>query len=152
MKACKEEMFKPLGQDKLHFKSNDGKLKSTQTLGDRMRQFKNLVAAEENQLEALWKEWTEVHQSITDLAQEMLGSTRLEDVLKQPTGKLPDFVGPRRKAAAEVFEKERKDWEDEIAKMSEASMASMMAGEEVGLESTLILPPANGGIGVTLRR
>lgn len=124
-------MFKPLGQDKLHFKSNDGKVKSTQTLGDRMRQFKNLVAAEEKQLEALWKEWAEVHQNITDLALEMLGSTRLEDVLNQPTSKLSDFVGPRQKAAAEVVEKERKEWEDEIAKMSEASVASMMAGEEV---------------------
>lgn len=121
MKACKEEMFKPLGQDKLQFKSNDGKLKSTQTLGDRLKKFKDLVAAEEKHLEALWKEWTEVHRSMTNLALEMLGPT-------------PDFVGPRRKAAAEEVEKERKKWEDEIAKMSEASLTSMMAGEEVWLE------------------
>ncbi|MCJ1470282.1 hypothetical protein MMC07_008927 [Pseudocyphellaria aurata] len=126
----KEEMFKPLGQDKLHFKSNDGKFKSTQTLGDRMRQFKNLVAAEEKQLEALWKEWAEVNQSIADLALEMPGSTRLEDVLNQSTGKLPDIVGPRRKATTEIVEQERKEWEDEITKMSKASVASMMAGEE----------------------
>lgn len=130
MKASKEEMFKPLGQDKLQFKSNDGKLKSTQTLGDRLKKFKNLVAAEEKQLEALWKEWTDVHRSMTNLALEMLGPTRLEDAIKNPTGKLPDFVGPRGKAAAEEVEKERKKWEDEIAKMSEASLTSMMAGEE----------------------
>lgn len=131
MRACNDEMFKPVGQDELHFKSNDGKLKSTQTLGDRMRQFKNLVAAEETHLEALWKEWTEVNQSITNLALEMLSSTQLEDVLNQPTGKLPEFVGPRQKAAAEMVEKERKEWEDKIAKLSKTSVASMMAGEEV---------------------
>lgn len=131
MKACKEEMFKPLAQDKLHFKSNDGKFRSTQTLGDRMRQFENLVAAEEKQLEALWKEWTEVHQSITDLALEMLGSTRLEDALKGSTGKLPEFIGPRRKAVVEEVEKERKKWEGEIGKMGKTSVASMIASEEV---------------------
>lgn len=96
-----------------------------------MRQFKNLVAAEEKHMESLWKEWAEVHQSITDLALEMLGSTRLENVLNQSTGKLPDFVGPRRKAAAEIVEQEKKDWEDEITKLSKASVASMVAGEEV---------------------
>lgn len=131
MKACKEEMFKPLGQDKLHFKSNDGKLKSTQTLGDRMRQFKNLVTAEEKQLKALWKEWTEIHQSITSIVLETLGSSRFEDFLSQPTDKLSDFVGPHRKGTAEIVEKEREEWEDKIAKMSKASVASMMAGEEV---------------------
>lgn len=131
MRACKDEMFQTVGQDKLYFKSNDGKLKSTQTLGDRMQQFKNLVAAEETHLEALWKEWTEVNQSITNLALEMLSSTQLGDVLSQPAGKLPEFVGPRQKAAAEIVEKKRKEWEDKIAKLSETSVASMMAGEEV---------------------
>lgn len=121
----------PLSQDELHFKSNDGKLAGTQNLGDRMRQFKNLVAQEEKRLEALWEQWIDVQQNMENLALEALGPKGVESIAHQSTSKLPEYEGSFHKSIAEEIEKERKGWEDKIAKMSKASIAKMRADEEV---------------------
>ena len=131
MKKYTEEILMPPSQDELHFKSNDGRMAGTQNLGDRMRQFKSLVAQEEEQLEALWEQWTDIQQNIADLALEALGPEGVESITSQATSKRADYERSSRKSIIEEIEKERKGWEDKIAKMSKAWLAKMRAEEEV---------------------
>lgn len=131
MKLSTEKILRPVGQNELHFKSNDGKLAGTQLLGDRMKQFENLVAQEENLLEALRQQWTGVQQGIADLALKALGPEQTTYITDQSASKCLDYDELLQKAMVKEIETERKGWAEKIENMCKASIESMRADEEV---------------------
>lgn len=134
---------KPFREDELQFTSEDGKKAETMTIHERMAQFKSIVAEEEKNIRGLENEWCEVNDSIVELAREALGSdVCLEDFLCKAQDQNSDtstsgkkvmelMESTHLKAVKEELEQEKKMWEEEIEKISQASMAKMEACEKV---------------------
>lgn len=135
----------------MQFTSEDGKTAGTMTIHERMAQFKSIVAEEEKNIRGLENEWSEVNESIVGLAREALGpDVSLEDLLRkaQDENAAPTTSGKKvveliesthLKAVKEELEQERKMWEEEIEKISQASIAKMEACEKVEISPSLIL-------------
>lgn len=134
---------KPFGEDELQFTSEDGKTVGTMTIHERMAQFKSIFAEEEKNIRVLENEWSEVNDSIVELAREALGpDVCLEDLLRKAQDENPATAtsgekvmelieSTHLKAVKEELEQERKMWEEEIEKISQASMAKMEACDKV---------------------
>lgn len=131
LKHSDEVLRRPLGQDMLCFVSKDGRPAGTQTLGVRMRKFRKIVAAEEHELEVLRQQWTEVQQSINNLASEMIGLNAWEQLLQDPLHLPPDYVLPHYKAVVDEAEKEKNRLAEKIVQVSEQAVTKMEEGEEV---------------------
>lgn len=151
MQTYEASICKPFGEDELQFTSEDGKTAGTMTIHERMAQFKSIVAEEEKNIRGLENEWSEVNKSIVGLAREALGpDVSLEDLLRkaQDENAAPTTSGKKvieliesthLKAVKEELEQERKMWEEEIEKISQASIAKMEACEKVEISPSLIL-------------
>lgn len=108
-----------------------------------MAQFKSIFAEEEKNIRMLENEWSEVNDSIVELAREALGpDVCLEELLRKAEDENPATAtsgekvmelieSTHLKAVKEELEQERKMWEEEIEKISQASMAKMEACEKV---------------------
>lgn len=131
IKTRNEGFQAPLSRETLAFASEDGKLIYTTTLADRMQKFKEVVAAEEEKLEILGKQWAEVQQSITELALEVLGPNGLERLQKLHSQEVPDSVDTEQAAFAEEIRCKGKRWEKEAAHLNEHFLEQIKASEEV---------------------
>lgn len=108
-----------------------------------MAQFKSISAEEEENIRGLENELSEVNESIVGLAREALGpDVSLEDLLRKAQDENAATTTSRKKvieliesthlkAVKEELEQERKMWEEEIEKISQASIAKMEACEKV---------------------
>lgn len=141
MQTYEARICKPFGEDELQLE--DSKTAGTMTIHERMAKFKSIVAEEEENIRGLEKEWSEVNESIVGLAREALGpDVSLEDLLRKAqdenaatttSGKkvIELIESTHLKAVKEELEQERKIWEEEIEKISQASIAKMEACEKV---------------------
>lgn len=126
-----ERSRKPLDQDQLHFTSKDGKSAGTQSLGDRMRKFKDVVAAEKKKIDDLGKQWGEINQNITELALEVVGPEGIADLLSHVRGELPGYAVPQDKAFDEEVQGQTKHFQSEITKANETMILQTETCEEV---------------------
>lgn len=150
MQTYHARICKPFEEDELQFTSEDGKTVGTMTIHDRMVQFKSIVAEEEKNIRGLENEWSEVNNSIVELAREALGpDVCLDDLLRKAQDEDPAtnasgkklmemLESSHLKAVKEELEQERRMWEEEIEKISQASMAKMEACEKVSISQCLI--------------
>lgn len=143
MQKYEAKICRPFREDELQFTSEDGKTTGTMTIHERIAQFKSIVAEEEKNIRGLENEWREVNDSIVELAREALGpDVCLEDLLRKVQDENPGTTTSGKKvmeliesthlkAVKEELEQERKIWEAEIEKISQASTAKMEACEKV---------------------
>jgi hypothetical protein len=131
-----EGFRKPLDQDHLHFITKDGELAGTQSLGDRMRKFKDVVSVEKEKVNDLGRQWAEVNQSITDLALEVAGPEGTGDLLRHLSGRLPQYAVPPDKSFEEEVGIKNDHFKNELTRMNNTMMIQMEACEEVRDVST----------------
>lgn len=130
--SIQSSLHVPIDEEKLAFKSHDGKSAGTVILGDRMQKFRQVVAVEEKEIEMLGQQWEAVQKEIRALALQVLDQKGLEELLKGGVeGELGNWVSREQKERAEAIEKERKRFEEEIGRLSEKSVSKMRAGEKV---------------------
>lgn len=126
-----EAFQKPLDQDQLHFVGKNEKSAGTQSLGDRMQKFKDVVAEEKKKINNLAKQWAEINQSIIELALEVVGPEGIGDLSRHMNGELPDYVIPEDKPFEEEIQSKINHFKSEITKANEAMIFQMETYEEV---------------------
>ena len=127
----KEQLTQPLGKQKLQFSLKDGNPAGIALLGDRMEQFRKIVACTERELEALWLDRDKVQQEIKDLALEMLGPdamVMLRDYLSIVERGQEDTEKAK---AKEDVEAAKQKLMDEIEELSQGFIDKVEASEKV---------------------
>ena len=126
-----EELRKPLDQEQLHFIGKDGKAAGVQSLGDRMKIFKDIVTEEKKKINDLAKQWTDINRSIIELATEVVGSEGIGDLSKHMNGELPDYAIPVDKTFEEEVENKTNQFTSEITRVNDTMILQMETHEEV---------------------
>lgn len=126
-----EEVRKPLDQEQLQFISKDGKAAGVQSLGDRMKIFKDIVTEEKKKINDLTKQWTDINQSILELAAEVVGPEGICDLSKHMNGELPDYAIPPDKTFEEEVENKTNQFTSEITKVNDTMILQIETYEEV---------------------
>ncbi len=126
-----ERLRKPLDQDHLQFITKDGESPGTQSLGDRMRKFKDVVSSEKGKVNDLGRQWAEVNQSIIDLAVEVAGPEGTGDLLRHLSGQFPQYAIPPDKSFEEEVESKNDRFKNELTRINNTLMIQMEACEEV---------------------
>ena len=129
--VIREELTRPLAQERLQFTGKDGKPSGIVLLGDRMKRLKRVAAREEKELIKLWDEWGEVQQSIAGLGRELLGSEAMDTLTKQLWSQNENTHKSEPKKAAQDIEIEKKKLSREIEMMSTGIIEKMFASEKV---------------------
>jgi hypothetical protein len=127
-----EGFQKPLDQDQLHFVFKDGKSAGAQSLGDRMKKFKDFVAAEKVKVNDLGRQWTEINQSIAELSLDFVGSEEIGDLLNHLSGGLPHYAVPPDQSFEKEMQDEKNRFHSEITKANNAAILEMETCDEVG--------------------
>ena len=126
-----EGIRKPLDQDQLHFIGKDGKPAGTQSLGDRMKEFKDVVAEEKKKIDDLAKQWAEINQSIIGLALEVVGPEGISNLLSHLNGELPDYAIPQDKSFEDEVQSTTNRFKSEIKKANDIMILQTETYEEV---------------------
>ncbi|MCJ1370059.1 hypothetical protein MMC20_001271, partial [Loxospora ochrophaea] len=126
----REKICQPLEDEVLQFTTDDGKVAGTTTFGSRMRRFTKIVATEKEELERLWKEWTDIEQKILDFSAEVLGPEGIQMAVKRSAGETQAYISQEQKETAQTIETERLRLEAEVKKMSQESIDEMQASEK----------------------
>lgn len=126
-----EGVRKPLEQDQLRFVGKDGKSAGTQRLGDRMKKFKDVVAAEKKKINDLAKQWAEINQSMTRLALEVVGPEGIDDLISHLNGELPGYAIPQDNSFEEEVQSKTNRFKSEITKANETMILQTETYEEV---------------------
>ena len=127
----KEQLTQPLDTQKLQFSLKDGKPAGVALLGDRMEQFRQIVAFTEKELAALWVDRDKVRQEMKDLALEMLGPdamVMLRDYLSIVESGQEDAEKAK---AREDVEAAKQRLTEEIEEMSKGFIEKVEASEKV---------------------
>ena len=127
----KEQLTQPLDTQKLQFSLKDGKPAGVALLGDRMEQFRQIVAFTEKELAALWVDRDKVRQEMKDLALEMLGPdamVMLRDYLSIVESGQEDAEKAK---AREDVEAAKQRLTEEIEEMSKGFIDKVEASEKV---------------------
>lgn len=123
------KLLVPLQDEELKFKSHDGRSSGTVVLGDRMTNFRKLVAAEERTLESLRREWMDVQKEIMAIAGEMLGPKGLEEMMN---GRLQEgILTMEQEKMAEEVEGLKKGFLEEVERLSDEAVERVREGEKV---------------------
>ena len=131
--VIREELTRPLAQERLQFTGKDGKPSGIVLLGDRMKRLKKLAAREEKELGTLWKEWDEVQQAVAGLGKELLGSEAMDTLTKQLWSQDNNKHKSGSKKVAQEVESEKRKLSKEIEIMSAGIIEKMFASEKVQL-------------------
>ena len=119
----------PLQDEELKFQTHDGRSAGTVVLGDRMTQFRKVVAAEEKILESLRREWMDVQKEIMAIAGEMLGAKGLEELMDG--GLLEGMMTMEQEKRAEEVEGLKKRFLEEVGRLSAEAVEGVREGEKV---------------------
>jgi len=140
--TTRDELTRPLAEEKLQFTGKDGKPSGMVLLGDRMKRFKKVILKEEKELTALWKEWADVQELIAGVGVELLGSQAM-DLLAQQSGE--STIGTdsaESRNIAQDIEGEKENLKQEIETMSNGLIEKMYMSEKV---RGLTVPAAKRG-------
>ncbi|MCJ1243445.1 Nuclear envelope morphology protein 1 [Trapelia coarctata] len=128
--TARDDLARPLAEEKLQFTGKDGKPSGMVLLGDRMKRFKKVIMKEEKELAALWKEWAEVQELIAGVGVELLGSHAMEvlgqQLVEPTTG--TDSVDSGK--AAQEIEGEKEKLKQEIETMSNGLIEKTYTSEK----------------------
>ena len=126
-----EEISKPLDEELLHFIGKDGKSAGIQSLGDRMKKFKDIVAEEKKKINSLAKQLTEINQSIIELAMEVVGPEGIGDLSRHMAGELPNYAIPQDKSVEEEVQIKTNHFMSQITKVNDVMILQTETYEEV---------------------
>ena len=125
--------YLPLAEEGIEYARRDGSQNSKTTLGAQMKMFQKKVAAEEKELESLWKQWDQVQDELKAVVEEALGVNWATVVADLPAGTLGEAVSNVLNGeTVEAFNKVSKRFEDLLNTTSEHALEKMMASEKVG--------------------
>ena len=129
--TVRDELTRPLAEEKLQFTGKDGKPSGIVLLGDRMKRFKKVITREEKELTALWTEWAEVQKLIAGVGVELLGS-QAADLLVHQSGENAAGTGSAESGQiAQEIEKEKENLKQEIEMMGNELIEKMYTSEKV---------------------
>lgn len=126
-----KDVRKPFDQEQLHFIGKQGKSAGAQSLGDRMKKFKDVVSQEKKKVDDLAKQWTGINQSIIELAMEVIGPEGIGDLSRHMDGEFPDYAVPRDKTFEEEVQNKTNHFMSEIAKVNDTMLLQTETIEEV---------------------
>ena len=137
-----EAFFLPLAEEGIEYARRDGSQSSKTTLGAQMKMFRKKVAAEEKELESLWKQWAQVEEELEVAAVEALGIDWPTILAGVSAGNLGETVKNDMGENEEAVERDCKRFEELINTTSEAAVDKMAQSEKVSslFEATCLEP------------
>ena len=129
--TAKDDLTRPLAEEKLQFTGKDGKPSGIVLLGDRMKRFKKVIMREEKELASLWEEWAEVQELIARVGVELLGSQAMDALAQQSVELTTGTDRAESRKIAQGIEADKERLKQEIETMCNGLIEKMYTGEKV---------------------